>query len=137
MDKKELLRYAGEARERAYCPYSKISVGAALLAGSGKIYLGANIENSAFSPSMCAERTAFARAILEGEREFSAIAVVGGREGEKALSAFPPCGVCRQVMSEFCTKDFEIITEEKGEAVTKTLGELLPFGFDKHLEVFS
>ncbi len=136
MDKKELLTYAKEARERAYCPYSEISVGAALLTKSGRIYLGANIENSAFSPSICAERAALTQAVLAGERDFSAIAVVGGRRGRDASQLFPPCGVCRQAMSEFCAEDFEIILERDGEPITKALGELFPFGFGKEHEAF-
>ena len=93
---------------RAYAPYSGFQVGAALLAESGAVYLGCNIENSSYSPTICAERTAFAKAVSEGERAFIAIAVVGGKEG--TCSGFcPPCGVCRQVMREFCFDDFRIL----------------------------
>ena len=99
----ELYRLADEARKKAYAPYSKITVGAALLAKSGKIYTGSNIENAAFSPSICAERVAFCAAIHAGERDFVAIAVAGGEEGKGAKDSFPPCGVCRQVMAEFCS----------------------------------
>ena len=125
---KELYLRATAAREASYCPYSGISVGAALLCASGKVYTGANIENSAFSPTVCAERVAFFTAIHDGERDFVAIAVAGGERGKAPKPSFPPCGVCRQVMSEFCTKDFKIIFSD-GEAVT--LKELLPHGFDK------
>jgi len=129
MNKPELLRLAREARERAYCPYSGVSVGAALLGASGKIYLGANIENAAHSPGLCAERVAFAKAVSEGEREFSAIAVSGGRRGDASRDVFPPCGVCRQVMAEFCKEDFDIILGDEENPTVKTLGELLPLAF--------
>ena len=124
----ELYRLAEEAREKAYCPYSKISVGAALLCESGKIYFGANIENSAYSPSVCAERAAIFSAINAGERKFKAIAVAGGPVGEESKSAFPPCGVCRQVMSEFCGSDFKIIFGSDSEV---SFSELLPYGFNE------
>ena len=123
----ELYRLAEEAREKSYCPYSKISVGAALLCESGRIFTGANIENSAFSPSVCAERVAFFSAVNEGERKFKAIAVAGGPLGERSKSSFPPCGVCRQVMSEFCGKDFKIIFGSDKEIC---FSELLPYGFN-------
>ena len=122
----ELYRLADEARKKAYAPYSKITVGAALLAKSGKIYTGSNIENAAFSPSICAERVAFCAAIHAGERDFVAIAVAGGEEGKGAKDSFPPCGVCRQVMAEFCSGDFKIIF---GKGNEETLDRLLPYGF--------
>jgi cytidine deaminase len=125
---KELHALAVEAREKSYCPYSDISVGAALLTRSGKVYTGANIENSAYSPSVCAERVAFFSAVADGERDFVAIAVAGGRRGKKSRTTFPPCGLCRQVMAEFTSPDFRIILSE-GEAVT--LRELLPLSFGK------
>ncbi|MBO7304911.1 MAG: cytidine deaminase [Clostridia bacterium] len=125
---RELYLKACEARDASYCPYSGISVGAALLTASGKVYTGANIENSAFSPTVCAERVAFFTAIHSGEREFVAIAVAGGERGKPAKPEFPPCGICRQVMSEFCKKDFKIIF---GMEAFSTLKELLPHGFDK------
>ncbi|MBE6645340.1 MAG: cytidine deaminase [Ruminococcaceae bacterium] len=124
----ELYKLAKKAREASYCPYSKISVGAALLCESGRIFTGANIENSAFSPSVCAERVAFFSAVNAGERKFKAIAVAGGPLGEKPKSTFPPCGVCRQVMSEFCGKDFKIIFGSDKEA---SFSELLPYGFNE------
>ena len=98
----ELMQLALEARERAYCPYSGFAVGAALLCADGTVYQGCNIENAAFSPTACGERTAFFKAVYDGQREFSAIAVVGGRAGSAPEREFPPCGVCRQVMQEFC-----------------------------------
>ena len=120
----ELLLSAKEAKKRAYSPYSGFSVGAALLSEEGKVYLGCNIENASFTPTCCAERVAFFSAIAEGVKHFTAIAVVGD------TAPCMPCGVCRQVMSEFCSEDFEIICEgEMGEAVTLTLGELLPHSF--------
>ena len=125
-DYSELYRLAKEARKKAYAPYSKITVGAALLCDSGRIYTGANIENSAFSPSVCAERVAFFEAINKGERGFAAIAVAGGKEGEGAKSIFSPCGVCRQVMAEFCGADFKVIF---GDDVLSDFSELLPYRF--------
>ena len=119
-----------EATERAYSPYSKCKVGAALLAKSGKVYLGCNIENASYSPTICAERVAFAKAISEGEREFDAIAVAGTAT-EIVDGFFPPCGVCRQVMNEFCDLDeFKVIlVKNENEHKTVTLRELLPYSF--------
>ena len=129
MSDKELMELAIKARENAYSPYSNFCVGAALLAKSGKVYLGCNIENASFSPTSCAERTAFFTAVAAGEREFEAIAVCGGKRGEKR-GACTPCGVCRQVMSEFCDKNFKIILEDDGTLTAHSLGELLPLAFD-------
>ena len=119
-----------EAAERAYSPYSKCKVGAALLAKSGKVYLGCNIENASYSPTICAERVAFAKAISEGEREFDAIAVAGTAT-EVVDGFFPPCGVCRQVMNEFCDLDeFKVIlVKNASEHKTVALRELLPYSF--------
>lgn len=127
MDKKELINLAFEARENSYSPYSSFRVGAALLAKNGKVYKGCNIENAAYSPTNCAERTAFFSAIADGEREFKAIAVVGGKDGVTQFCT--PCGVCRQVMSEFCDKDFEIYITDGKEIKTFILGDLLPESF--------
>jgi cytidine deaminase len=124
----ELYSLAVSARERSYCPYSNISVGAALLCSSGKVYTGANIENCAYSPSVCAERVAIFKAIDAGERDFVAIAVAGGRLGEEPMQSFSPCGVCRQVMAEFCSGGFNIIF---GKGYEEKFADLLPFGFDK------
>ena len=131
MEKRELVKKALEAREMAYTPYSHHKVGAALLTKEGKVYLGCNIESASYTPTNCAERTAFFKAVSEGEREFEAIAVVGGMEGAKELGICAPCGVCRQVMMEFCDpKTFEIILmDEKEELHVYTLEELLPLGF--------
>ena len=135
MDNKTLVKKAIEAREMAYVPYSHFKVGAALLCKDGTVYLGCNIENAAYSPTNCAERTAFFKAVSEGQREFDKIAIVGGMEDELSpLCA--PCGVCRQVMIEFCDPEkFEVIlgTEEKHQAYL--LKEILPLGFSpKDLE---
>ncbi len=129
MTDKELVSLAFEAMGRAYAPYSLYKVGAALLSQSGKIYLGCNIENAAYGPTNCAERTAFFKAVSEGDTEFSKIAIVGGKNGIPT-DYFYPCGVCRQVMAEFCSPNFEIITA-KGEDDYKksTLAEMLPYSF--------
>ena len=127
MKDSDLLALARDASRSAHAPYSKISVGAARLAKSGKVYLGANIENSAFSPSLCAERVAFSAAIMAGEREFESIAVYASKGGEP-LSPFPPCGVCRQTMAEFCEDSFTVILDG-GEKFT--LGRLFPAKFGK------
>ena len=124
---KELLDRAIKAREHAYVPYSGFKVGAALLTKSGKIYEGANIENASFSLTNCAERTAFFKAVYDGEREFEAIAIVGGKDD---LVFCPPCGACRQVMNEFCKGDFKIVLLDKGEEKVYTFDEILPLKFN-------
>ena len=131
MDNLELLEEAKKARLKAYTPYSNFEVGAALLTKSGKVYLGCNIENATYTPTNCAERTAFFKAVSEGEREFEKIAIVGAKDGEDANVMCSPCGVCRQVMMEFCDpKEFQIILAN-GENTCRvmTLEELLPCGF--------
>ena len=127
---KRLFLEAVAAREKAYTPYSHFQVGAALLTKSGKIYHGCNIENAAYAPTNCAERTAFFKAVSEGEREFTAIAIVAGPEGEE-LAFTSPCGVCRQVMAEFCDPEtFQIIMGTKEDQLkVYRLKELLPLGF--------
>ena len=128
--KKTLVEKAFEIRKRAYTPYSHHKVGAALLGKNGQIYLGCNIENAAFTPSNCAERTAVFKAVSEGQLEFDAIAVVGGTEDAEELDYCAPCGVCRQVLREFCDNDFEIILAKDVEhRKTLTLKEILPLGF--------
>lgn len=124
-----LVNEAIKVMEHSYAPYSSFNVGAALLAKSGRVYHGCNIENAAFSPTNCAERTAFFKAISEGERHFSAIAVVAGTNGVVERYS-PPCGVCRQVMHEFCDKDFIIYLYDGKEITGYKLSELLPHGFD-------
>ncbi len=129
-DPKQLIREALSAMKRAYTPYSHFQVGAALLTKDGKIYPGCNIENAAYGPTNCAERTAFFRAVYEGERDFEAICVVGGKDGIPTSYA-APCGVCRQVMMEFCNPEtFKIIIamDEENYSI-HTLKELLPLGF--------
>lgn len=130
MEKNELIRLAVQAMHRAYAPYSEFKVGAALLAKSGKIYTGCNIENAAYTPTNCAERTAFFKAVSEGEREFEAICIVGGMDGQ--LTGYTaPCGVCRQVMMEFCNPEtFRILLAVSEDDYREyKLKELLPMGF--------
>ena len=127
-DRITLVKKAYEAMQYSYSPYSGFKVGAALLCKNGNIYTGCNIENSAYSPTNCAERTAFFKAISEGERDFKAIAIVGGKDGEITDYCYP-CGVCRQVMAEFCDRDFEIITASPAGIKTYTLKDLLPEAF--------
>ena len=124
----ELIRLAKQARAAAYAPYSGFLVGAALLCADGTVYTGCNIENAAFSPTNCAERTAFFKAVSEGKREFVAMAIVAGSRDGK-LSTTAPCGVCRQVMSEFCDGDFLIILYDGKNVAVYTLDELLPLRF--------
>ena len=131
MDRRELIDIALEARQMAYTPYSHHKVGAALLTKDGKVYRGCNIESASYTPSNCAERTAFFKAVNVGEIEFEAIAIVGGFEDSPVLRLCAPCGVCRQVMMEFCDPEtFAIILcDEKDELHTYKLEELLPLGF--------
>lgn len=126
----ELVKLAIEARDHAYTPYSHFNVGAALMTKSGKVYQGCNIENSSYGATNCAERTAFFRAIYEGEREFEAIAIVGGKAGSPISDLCPPCGICRQVMREFCNNDFKIYLSAGNDTYfATTLTELLPLSF--------
>ena len=130
MDLDYLISEAKKARENAYAPYSGFTVGAALLTKDGKIYRGCNIESSVFSPSLCAERVALAKAISEGEKEFEAIAIVGAAAKEDPAEPCFPCGVCRQVLSEHVDGSaFRVVVEEEGEARSYTLAELLPKAF--------
>ena len=129
--KRALMQAAEAARLKSYSPYSHFCVGAALLGASGTVYTGCNIENAAYTPTNCAERTAFFKAVSEGEREFAAIAITGGREGD-APSFCAPCGVCRQVMAEFCDGDFSIILGNSESLQVMTLAELLPESFGPH-----
>ncbi len=124
-----LMEQAKQARRHAYAPYSGFSVGAALLCADGRVYLGCNVENASFSPTCCAERVAVFSAIADGVREFSAIAVAGGSSDEPQ-SGVTPCGVCRQVLSEFCAPDLPVLLlGESDEPRELPLGELLPLGF--------
>ena len=130
MTPEELVKLAIEARERAYTPYSGFAVGAALLCADGTVYQGCNIENAAYGPTICAERVAVFKAVYDGRRDFSAIAVAGGRAGAEITGLFPPCGVCRQVLREFCGLDFPLyLAKEDGKYEACTLGDLLPMSF--------
>ena len=133
MNNSELISKALEARKFSYSPYSGFSVGAALICDDGSVYAGCNIENSSFSPTICAERTAIFKAVSEGKKNFLKIAVVGAdSENETPVNYCPPCGVCRQVMREFCGNDFEIIIAKScDDYKVKKLSELLPESFDK------
>ena len=125
----KLIKKAIEMLNFSYAPYSNFHVGAALLTSEGKIYTGCNIENAAYGPSNCAERTAIFKAVSEGKKEFEAIAVVGGKNG-KIENFCPPCGVCRQVLAEFCKKDFEIVlAKSTNEYTIMTLEQILTESF--------
>lgn len=126
--KEQLISMAKQAMENAYAPYSGYRVGAALLTADGRIFTGCNVENASFSPTMCAERVAFGKAISEGCREFTALAVCGGKDGEINQKC-TPCGVCRQVISEFCKGDFPIYMTDGTAIEMRTLEQLLPEGF--------
>lgn len=131
MTDNELIKLAFVAMKMAYAPYSGFMVGAALLTKDNKIYTGCNIENAAYGPTNCAERTAFFKAVSEGERDFAKIAVVGGKDGNPT-DYFYPCGICRQVMAEFCSEDFEIITaKSETDYIKVSLKDMLPYGFNK------
>ena len=135
MTPETLMKLAKEAMEHSYSPYSKCKVGAALLCADGTVYQGCNVENASYGPTNCAERTAFFTAVYEGHRDFTAIAVCGGVDGV-IKGHFPPCGVCRQVMREFCRDDFMVYTcDAEGNIRGYTLGELLPqsFSAQEHL----
>ena len=124
MKAEELVELAGKAKEKAYVPYSKFHVGAVLITESGDIYEGCNIENASYPLTNCAERTAFFKAVSEGERNFKAIVIVGDK------NPCYPCGACRQVMAEFCDKDFEIILSGDDGVKVFKLSELLPYSFE-------
>ena len=135
MDAENLIALAIEAMDRAYVPYSGYKVGAALLCADGTVYQGCNIENAAYGPTNCAERTAFFKAVYDGHRDFTAIAVCGGKDGVIS-GTFPPCGVCRQVMREFCDDNFIIyMVGAEGAFEKVTLAELLPHSFDPKLHM--
>ena len=129
MTDKELMERAMQARENAYAPYSQFAVGAALLSEDGKVYVGCNVENSSFTATCCAERVAFGSALADGVSRFSKIAVFGGRKGCEPTEFVLPCGICRQVMTEFCGADFEILITNGREICTRTLEELMPSAF--------
>ena len=128
MKYESLVQRAKEAMQHAYAPYSGYKVGAALLCSDGTVYEGCNIENASFTPTVCAERSAFFKAIYDGHRAFTAIAVCGGKDGV-ITGPFPPCGVCRQVMREFCEDDFEILLIDAEGYQVRTLAQILPDSF--------
>lgn len=129
MSENELIRASLEAARSAYCPYSRYHVGAALLCADGTLYTGCNVENASYGATNCAERTAIFKAVSEGKREFSAIAI--SSYSEKGESSMPyPCGICRQVMSEFCKRDFTVIVSDGVNTEKFTLEELLPKSFN-------
>ena len=129
MTPEKLIELAKDAMTHAYSPYSGYKVGAALLCADGTVYQGCNIENASYGATNCAERTAIFQAVYEGHRDFSAIAICGGKDGV-ITGYFPPCGICRQVMAEFCDSSFPVYLVGAGDAYqTLTLGELLPSGF--------
>ena len=131
MTNEQLILEAKKARENAYTPYSHFQVGAALVGKSGTVYRGCNIENAAYGPTNCAERTAFFKAVSECEQEFVKIAIVGGAEGTEADAMCAPCGVCRQVMMEFCNPEtfMIVLADGKDRWMEISLKELLPYGF--------
>lgn len=129
MKAEELIELAKEAMTHAYVPYSGYKVGAALLCKDGTVYQGCNIENASYGPTICGERTAIFKAVYDGKRDFEAIAVCGGKDGV-ITGMFPPCGVCRQVMREFCRDDFIIyMIGPNNTYESRTLAELLPYSF--------
>mgnify|MGYP003298887736 CR=1 FL=1 len=128
-DKKRLVDLACEARHKAYSPYSGFCVGAALLCADGEVVLGANVENSSYGATNCAERTAFFTALMQDRSDFTAIAIVGAKRGEEISSYCAPCGICRQVMAEFCKEDFQVILVKPEGYELRTLSQLLPDGF--------
>ena len=134
MTPEKLIELAKEAMTHAYIPYSGYKVGAALLCADGTVYQGCNIENASFTPTVCAERTAFFKAVYDGHRDFKAIAVCGGKDGV-IEGQFPPCGVCRQVMREFCEDDFILYLVDKDGYEIVTLADILPHSFSpkKHM----
>ena len=129
-EKQQLIRMALAAREKAYAPYSDFMVGAALRAADGRIFTGCNVENAAFTPTSCAERTALFKAVSEGVREFDAIAIVGSKVGETNTLVTGPCGVCRQALYEFGGPELTVImARSEDDYIVTTLGDLLPYGF--------
>ena len=132
MKPENLIDLAKEAMLKAYAPYSGYKVGAALLCADGTIYQGCNIENAAYGPTNCAERTAIFKAVYDGHREFVAMAVCGGKDGIVS-GTFPPCGVCRQVIREFCKDDFAIYLADDQGYQTVTLAQLLPHSFQPEM----
>ena len=134
MSGEQLFELAMRAREHSYSPYSHFAVGAALLCADGSVYMGANIENASYGATCCAERVAIFKALSEGKTKFLAIAIAGGssdaQKNGEGLTPCYPCGICRQVLSEFCREDLKIFVGKTGEVREMTLGELLPHAFE-------
>lgn len=128
MDSEKLVEIASKVMKKAYTPYSHFKVGAALLCSDGTVYEGCNIENASYTPTVCAERVAFFSAVRDGQRNFSKIAIVGGHDGVLSSYAYP-CGVCRQVMREFCDGNFIVILYDGEKLVEYTLDEIMPHSF--------
>lgn len=125
----ELLRLADDVRRNAYVPYSDFAVGAAMLTADGTVFCGCNVENASYSATCCAERAALFSAVAAGHRDFRAIAVVGGRAGQAPEQVCPPCGVCRQVLSELCGAELSVYLTDGRTERCLTLGALLPLAF--------
>lgn len=131
--KKKLTDLAVSVSENSYSPYSNFCVGAALLCSDGKIYTGTNVENSSYGGANCAERTAIFTAITDGHRDFEAISIIGHKRGEKVNAFCAPCGICRQIMSEFCSDDFIVLLYDGENIAEYKLKDLLPLSFDKSM----
>ena len=131
IDRKALVEAAVAAREKAYSPYSNFCVGAALLCADGELIIGANVENSSYGGTICAERVAMTHAVVSGKKDFVAIAIVGAHRGEEINAFCAPCGICRQFIAEFCDKSFEILLYDGKEIRSCTLEEVLPMAFTK------
>lgn len=129
MTNEELMRAAYAARKQSYSPYSHFAVGAALLDTDGNVYLGCNVENASFTPTCCAERVAFFTAVAAGVTSFARIAIVGAPAGSEPDRFIMPCGVCRQVMLEFCKDDFEVLVTDGKQIVSHRLGDIMPGAF--------
>ncbi len=130
MTDKELIDIAINSLKNSYAPYSNFNVAAALLTSSGNVYTGVNVENSSFGATICAERTAVSKAVSEGETEFIKMTIIGGKNGE-VCGFCEPCGICRQVLSEFCEKDFTIILFDGKNTKHLTLEEVIPHSFGR------
>ena len=130
-NREELVRTAVNAAKKSYSPYSNFCVGAALLCADGEIFEGTNVENVSYGATNCAERTAFFDAVMNGKRDFVAIAIVGSKRGEEITSYCAPCGICRQVMAEFCDKDFRLILGTPDNFSAYAFSEILPYSFGK------
>lgn len=129
MNELKLISMAANAMQTSYSPYSDFKVGAALLCDDDSVYVGCNVENASYGATVCAERTAFLKAVSDGKRKFSKIAIVGGLRGDIDSPCYP-CGICRQFMAEFCDGEFEIVTVKNGQILKNKLSELLPFRFN-------